>query len=99
MYAHERSLVERYKSRPFVLLGVNADPDREEARALAAKQGMTWRSWWDDGRIATQWRVQFWPSVFLLDGRGNVRFTNLRGRELEHAIESLLREAESGERS
>jgi len=99
MYAHERSLVERYRNRPFVLLGVNNDPDRDEARALSAGQGITWRSWWDDGRIASQWGVRFWPSTFLLDARGNVRFTNLRGRELEQAIEMLLRETESGEGS
>jgi len=96
MVAHERSLVERYRDRPFALLGVNNDPDRDETRALSARQGISWRSWWDDGHIAAQWGVRLWPSVFLLDARGNVRFTNLRGRELEHAIEMLVREVETG---
>src|SRR5262245_39421460 len=99
MYAHERSLGQRYRNRPFVLLGINSDPDPAMARNVMAAQGMNWRSWWDrDGNIAAQWQVTFWPSVFVLDGRGNVRFRNVRGRELEQAVDSLLREMESQNR-
>ena len=31
MYPHERSLVERLKDKPFALIGVNSDTDKDEA--------------------------------------------------------------------
>ena len=35
MYPHERSLVEKLKDKPFVILGVNSDKDREKPKKLA----------------------------------------------------------------
>ena len=34
MYPHERSLVEEYKDRPFALIGVNSDRDREKLKEV-----------------------------------------------------------------
>ena len=34
MYGHERSLVQRYQGRPFVLLGVNTDDDAETLKQV-----------------------------------------------------------------
>jgi hypothetical protein len=92
---HERSLVERYKDKPFVLVGVNSDAERDTAKEAIGKRQMAWRSWWDgaDGHIAAQWHVKFFPSIYVLDGRGVVRYVNVRGAELEQAIDALLAEA------
>jgi cytochrome oxidase Cu insertion factor (SCO1/SenC/PrrC family) len=94
MYRHERSLVERYHDKPFVLLGVNSDPDRDMARAIARQYGHNWRVLWDgsEGPLAAQWKVTFWPSIYVLDARGIVRFAQVRDESLDHAIETLLRE-------
>ena len=39
---HERELVERYKYKPFAMLGVDCEPDKETARAVIEAQKMTW---------------------------------------------------------
>jgi len=97
LHQHERSLVQRYRNRPFTLLGVNSDPDREVALAKCNKQGLHWQSWWDgpEGPIAKEWQVEGWPSIFLIDAEGVVRHANLDPRNLERAIETLVREQES----
>jgi hypothetical protein len=98
MYPFERSLVQKYQNRPFVILGVNSDTDREQLKQASAREGITWRSWWAggvDGPIPQLYHVQRWPTLYLLDGRGTIRFTQVQGKSLEDAIESLVREVES----
>jgi peroxiredoxin len=78
MYANERSLVERLKDKPFVLLGVNSDKDRAKLKEVLQKEKITWRSFWDggssDGPIANAWNVYTWPTIYVLDHKGVVRF-------------------------
>lgn len=73
----ERSLVTHLKDRPFALLGVNNDEDRELAAKFAEKEQMTWPSWWDGdpktGKIATQWNVTEWPTIYVIDAAGVIR--------------------------
>src|SRR5437588_12444807 len=97
MYRHERSLVEQYWDKPFVLLGVNSDTDPDMARAVAKQHRHNWRAVWDgpDGGIAAEWKVTFYPSIYVIDGRGLVRFAQVRDESLDRAIETLLREMES----
>jgi hypothetical protein len=86
--------VERFADAPFVLLGVNSDGDREAARAKAEELGMNWQSWWDEsaeGLIAKQWGIRGWPSIFVLDAQGVVRYTDVRPDQLEHAVDTVLR--------
>jgi thiol-disulfide isomerase/thioredoxin len=95
----EKALVERLKVRPFVLLGINSDSDREKLKSVMAEKGMTWRSWWDSGRtggpIATRWDVHVWPAIIVLDGKGVIRFRGLPhhvAKPLDDAVDSLLEE-------
>jgi thiol-disulfide isomerase/thioredoxin len=99
MIPHEKALVERLKDRPFALLGINCDTDREKLKAAIEENGITWRSWWDGGKvpgsIATGWDVYELTSVFVLDEKGVMRFKRLPHSVpmlLENAVESLLRE-------
>jgi hypothetical protein len=96
LYAHERSLVTRLQGRPFALLGVNGDGDREQVRRVITVKGLNWRSWWDgDGRIARRWRVTSWPTIYVLDAQGLIRYRVTRAEDLEQAVERLLGELES----
>jgi hypothetical protein len=61
--------------------------------------GMTWRSWWDGknpGPIAGRWGVLSWPTVYILDPRGVIRYTNVRFETMNQAVDLLIREAEAG---
>jgi hypothetical protein len=98
MYGYERSLVQRYQGRPFILLGVNTDADAATLRQVQEKQHLSWRSWYDgpDGPICREWKVVGFPSLFLIDAKGAVRYQH-EGQpgdeELEREIETLLEEA------
>jgi thiol-disulfide isomerase/thioredoxin len=94
---HERELVKRLEAKPFVLLGVNGDEERDKARQAVRREGMTWQSWWDggnEGSIATRWNVRGWPAIYVLDRQGIIRhkWNESPGHEpLEKAIEDVLR--------
>ncbi len=104
MYPHERSLVEKLKDKSFALIGINSDP-RETAKKALEEENLTWRSWWDGGNtagpIASKWNVRSWPTIYVLDEKGVIRYKNVRGAAMERAVETLLaeigEEVESGE--
>ena len=102
MYPHERALVKKFKGRPFVLIGVNSDDNREKLKKRMAKEGISWRSFFDggstNGPIAHQWNVMAWPTIYLLDDEGRIRFKDLRGSKLEKAIEKLVAKAEESKK-
>jgi peroxiredoxin len=99
MYPHERSLVKKMENKPFALLGINSDP-KERVREVLKKENITWRSFWDggdtNGPIARAWNVSGWPTIYVLDHKGVIRFKNVRGEKMDEAVEQLLKEMETG---
>jgi peroxiredoxin len=101
MVPHERELVERMKGKPFALLGVNSDEagDREKARTATREKQMTWPSWWDGGfrgAIQTAYDVPHWPMVYVLDPSGVIRYIDVRGKDLDQAVDALIAELDAG---
>jgi len=99
MIPHERELVRRLKDRPFVLLGVNGDDDRAKAVGVMTKESMTWPSLWNGGAtggLVERLGVRSWPTIYVIDARGVIRYKNERGEALEKAVDRLLAEAETG---
>jgi hypothetical protein len=99
MFAHERSLVDKYQGKPFALLGVNADASREQLRAAQEKDQLNWRSWWDgpSGPITMKWKVEGLPSLFLVDHKGVIRWTSVGVpdlNELDERIAELVQGAQ-----
>ena len=94
MYPHERSLVKRLAGQPFALLGINSDQDREGLKTVLEEEKITWRSWWDGGNtsgpIATKWNVSGWPTIYILDAEGVIRFKGARGEKMDKAVNTLL---------
>jgi hypothetical protein len=57
--------------------------------------GVTWRSAWDgstSGPIATAWNVHGWPTIYVIDAKGVIRFKNVRGEQMDEAVDKLLAE-------
>ena len=96
MYPHERSLVKRLEGKPFALLGINSDRDRAALKHLLESEKITWRNWWDggstEGPIASRWAVLAWPSIYVLDHQGVIRFRDVEDKDLDAAVDSLLEE-------
>lgn len=100
----ERALVELYKDKPFVLIGVNADRDKEKLGPVLKEYKISWRSFWcgpkgPEGLIATSWNVNSWPTIFLIDQAGIIRGKNLNGAALDAKIAALVSEAERAPRT
>ena len=96
MYPHERSLVKQMENQPFVLIGINSDPKERIAQRMKDEQ-ITWRSFWDrstSGPIARAWNVDGWPTIYVLDHKGVIRFKGVRGEEMDKAVEQLVAEVE-----
>jgi hypothetical protein len=103
MFPHERSLVERLANHPFALIGVDSDKDREALKPLIAKENITWRSFWNgpdgtSGPISTKWNVHGWPTLYILDGKGVIRYKSVGGNpeEIDAMLDKLLVEAGAG---
>jgi thiol-disulfide isomerase/thioredoxin len=99
MVPHERTMVKRFEGKPFALLGINGDQERDTAKRAVREHQINWRSWWDAGakneRISQTWNVRGWPTGYVIDHKGIIRYKNLRGKELEEAVEQLLQKAEA----
>jgi hypothetical protein len=97
MYPHERSLVKRLEGQPFAIIGINSDTDRDALKEVLVKEQITWRSFWDGGStsgpIASKWNVRGWPTIYVLDAEGRIRFKDAREEELDKAVDALIAEA------
>ena len=98
-YPYQRLLLELYGDRPFTLLGVNSDKDLQVARAAKVSRGLAYRSWWDGagdesphGPIASAWGVKGWPTTYVIDARGVIRFVNLRQEDLLKGVKQVMAE-------
>ena len=75
----ERALTERMKGKPFTVVGVDGDAILPDARRAVANEKMTWPSFWNGrggphGPISSAWNVSGWPTVYVLDANGIIRF-------------------------
>jgi peroxiredoxin len=82
---------------PVVVLSVDSGASISESRAALAREGLTYRAWWDGGGekptagpIATQWNVVGWPATYVIDERGVIRYVDLLNEELVNAVGLLL---------
>ena len=103
MYPHERSLVKKLVDKPFTLLGVNSDSDLEALKPILEKEQITWRSFWNGergtgGPISAAWKVQGWPTIYIIDGSGTIRARNARGEAMDRVVDTLLAELESSKK-
>lgn len=96
MVPQKRELAGKFKDRPFALVSVSVDPTRKELDDFMSKEVMLWTHWWEgaEAGIVRQWNVRFFPSVYVIDAKGVIRYKHVRGAELEAAVEKLLLEAE-----
>ena|SRR5436309_941473 len=79
------------------LVGVNSDGDLARVKAAVEKEKITWPSFRDGGpfgSVAKAWNVDSWPTTYVLDPKGVIRYRNVRDQALSDAVEKLIRENE-----
>ncbi len=102
MLPHEKTLVQRLKDEPFALIGINSDGDAEKVKKILSEQGINWRQAIDDstsGPWATKWGVQGWPTIYVLDHKGVIRFKDVRDADMDKAVDQLLEELRAEQQS
>lgn len=82
------------------MVGVNTDPPETLSR-LVKNSTTTWRNFRDErvgGEISGKWKIQGWPTVYVLDHKGVIRHVDIRGEELDQALSKLIKEAKEEDR-
>lgn len=83
--------------KPFALIGVNSDRNLEKIQETVKEKNITWRSFWNGpegtgGPISRAWNVRGWPTIYVMDAEGKIRFKGVRGDDMDRALEELLGE-------
>jgi len=93
MIPHEREMVERLKGKPFALISVSGDDKIETLRTFLEKEKMPWTHWFAERKgILMDWNIRYFPTIYILDHTGKIRFKDLRGEKMEEAVNELLSE-------
>ena len=94
MLPHERDMVARLKDKPFTLLGINSDKSRSALKKILKDENITWPNIYGGptgkNKIAEQWNVTGWPTIFILDHEGRIAHKDLRDDDMENAVNELL---------
>jgi len=99
-YPYQRLLLEIMSDHPVILLGVNSDTDRDEALKVKQAERLDYRSWWAgwdaegdprSGPIPTKWNIVGWPTIYIIDQEGVIRYRNLREEKVIAAVKELLK--------
>lgn len=96
LYPHEAELSTKLRDKPFAVVGVNSD-EPKVLRAAIDREKFSFR-WFADGStrgpISSQWNVESWPMIYVLDKSGTIRWKRVGApagnADLDDAIESLL---------
>ncbi len=98
MIPHEREMVERLKDKPFALVSVSFDADKKTLVDFLAKEKMPWTHWWNgaEGKLMDLLNIEHFPTIFVVDPKGVIRYKEIRGEELEKAVDKLLDEIKTG---
>jgi thiol-disulfide isomerase/thioredoxin len=92
MLPENRALLEKYASKGFALVGINGDQDRDAIRKFEKENRIAWNSFWQgpEMEISRRFNQTAWPTIYLMDRQGVIRFRDLRGEDLERAVATLL---------
>ena len=93
------NVVATYKKlheKGFEIVGISLDQDKDKMEAATKKHGMTWAQYFDgkgwQNTISSGFGIQSIPAAWLLDKKGMLRETGLRGEALAAGVEKLLAE-------
>ena len=86
---------QKFKGKNFTIVGVSLDNNKDAWENAIKSDGLAWtqvsdlKGW--QSQAAALYNVQSIPSNFLIDTAGKVIAKNLRGKDLEEALSSVLK--------
>ena len=93
------------QGKPFELVSVSADDEKEQVTKFLEKEPMPWTHWFDgaEGPVAAKLRIKAFPTLYLIDAKGVIRkkWIGVPGDDpespvVEEAIDQLLKEIAKG---
>jgi hypothetical protein len=84
--------VKRHKNDLFALVAVNCHDEEEDFRKGLDEIELGYASIFGGAPIAEAWGVNGFPTMFVLDETGKIRFKDVRGESLDDAVKQLLDE-------
>lgn len=91
-----KGVYEKYKDANFQVIGINLDQRREILIGYLQKEDITWPQFFDgngwENRVAKMYGISAIPQMYLIDGEGVIRKSDVRGPALEPAVAELVRE-------
>jgi len=95
-----RQMVQRLKDKPFVLVGINMDAEKETLVEFLAKEELPWAQWWvgASSNLAEDWNIEYFPTVYVIDAGGVIRNVGVTGHDLEEAVTGILAKIEKRKR-
>lgn len=85
---------DKYKEKGFEVIGISLDEDKAAVEKFVADNKMTWSQYFDgkgwENELAQHFGISGIPATFLVGKGGKIVASNLRGEELEAAIEKAL---------
>ncbi len=84
--------MKRLEGKPFALIGVNTDENREMVKTRSKKDQVTWRSFFDPqgSRISRDWKVNGFPTLYVIDAKGVIRLETHSADAAEKQVDKLL---------
>jgi thiol-disulfide isomerase/thioredoxin/cell fate (sporulation/competence/biofilm development) regulator YlbF (YheA/YmcA/DUF963 family) len=80
----------------FEIVGISLDQDKDKLISFTKGSGMTWPEYFDGKRwgndISTRYGINAIPAAWLVDKKGFVRYTEVRGPGLAEQVKQLLAE-------
>jgi thiol-disulfide isomerase/thioredoxin len=94
MIPHQRALVKRCEDKPFALVSISVDEKKDTLAAFLKKEPMPWAHWHNgkEGGVIDVLAVESFPTIYVLDAKGVIRYKNIRGKALDRAVDTLLKE-------
>jgi len=97
----EKAVMQKFAGKPVAFVGINGDDKREVGKKSSSKHGLPGKSFWGrwsgtDGKqtlAVDQWNIRFWPSYYVIDPKGVIRFKRCWDTEpakLEEVINKVL---------
>ena len=86
--------MKRHKEDAFALVAVNCHDNQEEFLEGQEEIKTDYASIFGGASIASDWGVSAFPTMFILDAEGKIRFKGVRGEALDEAVQELLDEME-----
>jgi thiol-disulfide isomerase/thioredoxin len=100
MIPHEKEIAQKYQNRPFVILGISADHERQTLHEFLTKNEIKWPTFHDNtSSLRRNWEINSIPTILLIDHERIIqeRFEGIPQplSTLDQAIETLVKQAEA----